>query len=105
MLLLLLLLLVLLLEGVGVGVAEWSWRCYKKELVLCQLIEPGNRFRISLLSLFLILFFSLETVESKKRNKNKNFGGHLPSLRSVVITASSSAARHYCILRCRQPLL
>jgi hypothetical protein len=40
----LLLLLVLLLEGVCVGVAEGSWRCFKKDLVLCQPIEPGNRF-------------------------------------------------------------
>jgi len=49
--------------SVGVGVAEGSWCCYKKELLLCQLIEPGNRFWISLLFLFLALFFSLETVE------------------------------------------
>ncbi len=55
--------MVLLLKGVGVSAIEGSWRCYKKELVLCQPIESGNRFRISLLSLFLALFFSLEVVE------------------------------------------
>ncbi len=49
--------------GVGVGVAEGSWCCYKKELLLCQPIESGNRFWISLLSLFLALFFFLETVK------------------------------------------
>ncbi len=63
MLLLLLLLLVLLLEGVCLGAIEGSWCCYKKELVLCQPIEPRNRFRISLLFLFLALIFSPEVVE------------------------------------------
>ncbi len=59
-----------------VGAAKGSWRCYKKELVLCQPIEPGNRFQISLLFPFLTLISFLEAAEAielkfKKKTKSQ----------------------------------